>query len=118
MAAAPQRGSMTFRSLDGKRGASIDVYISDVVGGSVNFDSGAGAGPNSETFYTFMEAMVLTDFSILTGLTDTTVIRIVGSGVPTLFTLRYANHLNTLNSRPIPGVIVNAGSRLSATQLA
>lgn len=118
MAAAPQSGTMQFQSLDGQRGYPVDVYISDVVLGNVNFDSGGGAGANSETFYTFPEAVKLIDFSIPTGLTDTKIIRFTGGGVPTGHTLRYANHLNTLNSRPIPGIVVNAGSRLGATQQA
>ncbi len=118
MAAAPQRGTLTCRSLDGKRGFSVDMYLSDVVGANVNFDSGAGAGTGSETFFTFKEAVIITDFSLPTGMTDTTLMRWVGDGVPSLNTLRYAQHLNTLNNRPVPGVIVNAGSRLGAIQLA
>ncbi len=118
MAAAPQRASLTLRSLDGKRGYTVDVYLSDIVGANINFDSGAGAGTGSETFATFKEAVVITDFSIKTGMTDTTLIRWVGSGVPSMNTTRYENHLNTLNNRPIPGIIINQGSRLGAIQLA
>ena len=117
MAAAPQTGTCTFRGASGTFYA-IDIYISDVVAASVTFDSGSGAGAASETFYTFNEVVYLVDFSIVTGLTDTTNFRVTANGKPTNNVIRYANHLNTLNSRPQLNVGFKAGTRIGGIQTA
>ena len=100
MVAAPQSGTMFFRGLTTKTSYAVDVYISDVVNGMVNFDAGGGSGASSPDFYTFPETVVLEDFSVVTGLTDTTKIRLIGDGRPSSQVLRYALHLTTLNNRP------------------
>lgn len=117
MVAAPQFATMLIRHLNGKS-ESIDVWLSDVDGGALNFDSGAGAGVNSEKFYTFPVPVVIEDFSIAAGMTDTTAMRWAGSGRPTSNILRFANHLNTLSKRPKLNIPVKPGSRISAIQQA
>lgn len=117
MVAAPQLATLTFKGQSGAH-YSIDCYCSDVANAMVNFDSGAGAGTGSETFWTAPENVYLVDFSILTGMTDTTVGRLTANGRPLQSMIRWANHLNTLNSRPILNTGFAAGARIGIIQLA
>jgi hypothetical protein len=116
MAAAPRSGTMFFRGTQTGRTYAVDVYVSDVVGGAVTFDSGAGASATSDTFYIAPENIILNDFSIASGLTDTAKISINANGVQTGNRLRYANHLNSLNNRPLLGVPFRAGSKIACSQ--
>ena len=118
MVAAPQLSTMLFVGLTSGMHYSKDVYLSDVVNGLVNFSSGGAASATSETFWTPPEPVRLVDFSILTGMTDTTVIQMTRDSVPTGDLVRYANQLNTLNSRPILNIAFGAGQRVAAIQLA
>jgi len=115
MAAAPQTGTLTFRGVSGAHYA-IDVYVSDVVGALCNFDSGAGASANSETFWTAPENCYLIDFSIVTGLTDTKTLRLTANSRNLQSLIRHANHLNTLNSRPALNTGFAAGTRVGLIQ--
>jgi len=117
MAAAPQYATATFKGVSGAS-YTVDIYCSDVVAGLVNFDSGAGAAATSETFWTAPENCHLVDFSILTGMTDTTVLRLTANSRPLQSTIRYANHLNTLNSRPQLETGFAATTRVGMIQLA
>lgn len=117
MAAAPQSGSIFATGLTGNN-YSIDVYVSDVAGAPVRFDGGAGSGASSPDFYSFPEPVIVTDFSVVTGLTDTTKIRVTANGAPTPNILRYALHLTTIATRPRLSIKLKAGTRFGAIQLA
>jgi len=116
MAATPQLATLTIQTGGGS--ITVDVYCSDVANALANFDSGSGAGAGSETFYKSPVSGSITDFSILTGMTDTTVGRVTIDGSNTKSTVRYANHLNTLNSRPQLNIPVRAGENIGIIQLA
>lgn len=116
MAAAPQSGTLFARGLTGNN-YSVDVYVSDVAGAPVRFDGGAGAGASSPDFYSFPEPVIITDFSVVTGLTDTTKIRVTANGAPTPNILRYALHLTTIATRPQLSLKLRAGTRLGAIQI-
>ena len=116
MAAAPQSGTLSFVGVQTKRTYTIDIYISDVVAANMNFDSGAGASAASDQFWIAPENCILKDFSIKTGLTDTTKLAIVANGVATGNRLRYANFLNTLAFRPVLQIPFRAGSKVGAIQ--
>lgn len=118
MAAAPQYATMTLVGLRTRKTYSKDVYCSDVVAAAVNFDGGAGSGTGSPAEWTAPEPIVLQDFSILTGMTDTKAIQLTRNGVPTGDILRYANYLNTLNSRPVLTIGFKALDRIAAIQIA
>lgn len=115
MAAAPQSGTLFAQGLTGNN-YSVDIYISDVNGAPVRFDAGAGASANSSDFYSFPEPVIVTDLSVVTGLTDTTKIRVTANGAPTPNVLRYALHLTTIATRPRLSLKLRAGTRLSAIQ--
>ena len=116
MVAAPQYGTLIFRGQSGRTYVK-DVYFSDVANASARFDAGAGAGASSETFVTFKEAVTLVDFSVVTGLTDTTKLRLTQDNVPKGDILRYSIHLTTLNNRPQLVIGFAPGTRISAVQL-
>ena len=116
MAAAPQLATMSFKGVQTKRTYTIDVYLSDVVAANMNFDSGGGAGAGSDKFWTAPENIILNDFSIKTGMTDTTKINVVANNVSTGNRLRYANFLNTLAYRPVLAMPFRGGTKISAIQ--
>jgi len=114
--AAAQHGLMLFVGLQTGQTYAKDVYISDAAGALINWDSGAGAGSTSETFWTPPEAVVLRDFSIHTGMTQLSA-RLARNGVPTGDTLRYAIHLDTLANRPTLNIPFAAGDKVQVTQV-
>lgn len=118
MVAAPQLGTMVFAGIASGQAYNKDIYHSDVVAGLVNFSSGGAAGVGTQEHWRPQEDVLLVDYSILTGMTDTTNLQLTRDAVPTGDILRYANHLNTLNSRPRLNVVFPAGSEVRANQLA
>ena len=118
MAAAPQSGTFVFAGLQTGRNYNKDVYCSDVANALINWDVGQGAGSGTETFWTAPESCVIVDFTQVTGMTDTVSLQVTVNGVPTGDIIRFANHLNTLNSRPILNIPVPAGGKVSCNQLA
>jgi len=117
MAAAPQYGTITIAGAGGTS-ISVDVYFSDVANALANFDAGAGAGSTSETFYKCPINGIIVDFSVVTGLTDTTRGRVTINGSPTKSILRWGNHVNSINNRPKPNIPIYAGENLGIVQLA
>ena len=116
MVATPQYGAMYFVGASGKT-YSVDIYVSDVNGAAINFDSGAGASSTSETFITFPENVILIDYSQVTGTADTEKIRLTAGGKPMQQVLRYVPHLTTNNNRPKLNIGFKAGTRISALQI-
>lgn len=96
---------------------SLDAYISDVNGALVNFDGGAGAGTSSPTFWICPEDVVLRDYSMVTGTTDTEKIRLVANNRPTPHVLRYVPHLTTNATRPKLAIGFTKGTQVSAFQI-
>jgi hypothetical protein len=116
MAAAPQYATAILSTNGGD--IAIDMYLSDVVGANGNFDSGNSASSTSHQFWTAPASGFITDFSIKTGMTDTTCGTFTVNGSRTKSTIRWANHLNTMALRPPLNIPINAGEQLSIIQLA
>lgn len=95
MAAAPQYGTFSFQGLRSGRIYNVDMYHSDVVDALANFDGGGGAGTASPTSFTAPEPLLLFDYAIVTGMTDTTKIQVLRNNQPTGDFLRYTQHLTT-----------------------
>lgn len=117
MVAAPQMATATFVGDSGQH-YSKDVYCSDVAASPTNWPSGGVAAATTTDHWTPPEGVRLVDFSILTGMTDTTALQPTRNGVATGDILRFANHLNTLNSRPIPNIPFAALTEIGFNQLA
>jgi hypothetical protein len=118
MGATPQYGTMSFRGQQSGQLYPIDVYISDVAAAKVRFDGGAGAGSSSDEFITFNEPVILEDFAVITGTSDTEKIRLTAGGKPLPHILRYSIHLNTLATRPELNIPFNTNTRISGFQMA
>ena len=118
MVAAPQFGTMIFIGLRTRKSYVVDTYHSDVVDALMNFDGGAGASATSPTEWRPPEPVVLTDYTIVTGMTDTTKMQIMRSNGPTGDTLRFVLHLTTLAFRPRLAIGFNAGQDVRAIQRA
>lgn len=118
MVATPQYGTMLFRGMRSMRTYVKDVYVSDVAGALVNFDGGAGASASSPTEWTPPEPVILQDWSVVTGLADTTKLQIARNGIPSGDMLRHAIHLTTLNNRPALTIGFRGGTRVTAIQQA
>lgn len=117
MVAAPQYATVTLYNKGGLTKA-IDTYLSDVANANGNFDSGQGASSTSDDEYVIPFGGHIIDFSINTGMTDTTKIEVLVNNTPTGDFLRYANHLNTLTSRIPLRIPVTAGQRIRFIQRA
>lgn len=118
MVAAPQYASITVTDPKGRITRTIDSYLSDVDAAVVRFDNGQGASSTSgEEFFAPLSGWI-TDFSIASGMTDTTKIQLLVNGRPTGDHLRYANHVNTLANRVPLRIPVISGQRVSAIQRA
>jgi len=118
MAAAPQYGTMVFKSAYGSRVYNVDVYHSDVADALVRYDGGAGASATSPDSYTPNEDVVLVDYSIVTGMTDTTKIQLMRGNQPTGDFLRFTQHLTTSAFRSPVQVGFRAGQQIRAIQKA
>lgn len=116
MVATPQYGQMIFLGQSGKTYA-VDLYVSDVNAGLINWDGGAGAGASSPTYWTAPENVTLVDYSQITGTADTEKIRLTVNGRPLMNVLRYAVHLNSLNNRPKLSIGFRAGSQIAGIQI-
>jgi len=116
MAAAPQYATLVISN--GNSSINVDMYLSDVANAAVNFASGGAAGATSETFFKSPIGGRIVDFAIATGMTDTTAARITIDGSPTKSIVRYANHLNSLNNRPMLNIPIRAGENIGMVQLA
>ena len=99
MAAAPQYGTMVFIGQQSKRVYNVDVYFSDVADAQSRWDGGGGASATSPDSFTAPEDLLLNDFSIVTGMTDTKKIQILRGNQPTGDFLRYTQHLTTSPAR-------------------
>ena len=116
MAAAPQYATLVISS--GGSSINVDVYCSDVANALATFDAGAGASATSQNFFKTPVSGRIIDFAIATGMTDTTCGRFVINNSPTKSIIRWANQLNSLATRPMLNIPVNAGENIGIIQLA
>jgi len=117
MGATPQYGSMVFIGNSSGKTYAVDLYISDVNGGLVNFDGGAGAGAASPTQWIAPEKVTLIDYSMVTGTADTEKIRLTVNNRPLASILRYGVHLTTLATRPKLNIGFMAGAQIGGIQI-
>jgi len=117
MAAAPRYGTMMFRGMQTGRTYAVDVYLSDVAAAPLTWDNGSGATSTSLVYWKAPENVMLSDFSVATGLTDTTnfVLTSDGAQVPNS-RLRHANFLNSIATRPALSITFRQGSNIGAVQ--
>lgn len=116
--AAPQYGECVFYGIRSHRTYLKEIYISDVAGALVNWDSGGGAGATSETFWSPPEAVSLVDVAIVTGLTAAFKLQLTRNGVPTGDMVREGPHTDSVATRPRLNIPFGQGDKIAAVQLA
>lgn len=94
-----------------------DLYLDDVAGAPVNFDSGAGAAAASAEYTSIPEPNYLADVAVVTGAAQTK-LHVTRNGVGSGNMLRQTMHLNTLALRPPLRIPFMAGDIISLIQLA
>jgi hypothetical protein len=119
MSDTPEKATMVITRADGRERKNVDVYVADTVGANARFDNGSGvASASSADFFVMPFDGYITDFSIATGTASTTAGQFTVNGLGIGTTVRWANYLNSLNSRPALAVPVRAGSYVRIIQLA
>jgi len=113
---AASNGSLTMLGKTGKT-YIIDVYAPDAVGGQWGFSANGSAGATSPTQFRVPEQCVITDFSIATGTTAVGVVINQNNASIQGGVLRFANFLNTLNSRPALRIPLNSGDFIGGIQI-
>lgn len=116
MAAAPKTGSMNWVGARSGRAYNLSVYVSDVAAAPVRFSQDGAAGAGTPDFWIAPEDVILADFSIPTGLTDTTVLKFFTNDTPTGQVIQDANHVNTLATRARLGFGARAGRKITFIQ--
>lgn len=111
----PTNGALFFRGRSGKN-YSVNIYISDVVGAAVTFNTVGAAVAGSQTFWLAPEDVVLVDASIVTGPTVMTNLVPYANDAPVGSTLPIAAFLSTLANRPNPGIGYAAGRKITIIQ--
>jgi len=114
MAAEP--GTMYLIGRSGRRYA-VDLYLPDAVAGVVAFNPTGAAAATSPTYYRPEEDVTVTDVSVTTGTTAVGAQFLSNGAAFAGNTVRYANHLNTLNNRPYVGWTFRAGSLIGAVNI-
>lgn len=110
-------GTAMFKGVQSGKTYPVDMYISDVVGAPITWDSGNGATSTSLGFWRAPEQVVLYDLSIATGPTVMTQLVPTSNGGPIgTFTFRIANFLNSLATRPSIALGWDKGSNVGFNQ--
>jgi len=113
----PTYGTAMFKGVTSGKTYAVDMYISDVVGAPVTFDSGNGATSTSLGFWRAPEPVILYDLSIATGPTVmTALVPTTNGGIIAGFAFRIANFLNTLATRPAITIGWKEGSNVGFNQ--
>ncbi len=113
---AATEGTAVFTGRSGRTYVK-DLYLDDVAGAPVNFDSGAGAAAASAESTQLPEQCVLSDVAIVTGAAQTK-LQVTRNGISTGDMLRQTLHLNTLAFRPVLRIPFNPGDVIALLQLA
>jgi hypothetical protein len=121
MAATPKTGVVTFKGLQSGCTYEKAIYNADTVGGNVlcRIDNGGGT-PGAATgadFCVFDEPVAFVGGSFITGIVETTQLRLMLDYNPTPYCINWANSVNTLAFRPQYNIGIKAGRRISFMQV-
>lgn len=95
----------------------VDLYLPDAVAGLVGFNPSGAASSTSITYWRVPEDVFIRDVSVTTGTTAVGAVFNSSGAIINGAVIRYANHLNTLNNRPVLNIGVKAGELLGATNI-
>ena len=115
--AAAQNGIFTFVGRQSGRVFTVDAYFSDAAAALVTFNPSGLAVAGSPPYWRSPEAVVLVDFAVHTGMTETGCVMTEDSAVKNGAVLKYVPFLDTIANRPKLNIPFNQGSLIGATQL-
>jgi hypothetical protein len=95
----------------------VDLYLPDAVAGLIGFNPSGAAGAASLTYWRAPEDVFIRDLSVTTGTSAVGCVFNSSGAVINGAAIRYANHLNTLNNRPVLNIGVRAGELLGAVNI-
>lgn len=114
--AAAQNAALSFRGRSGRL-YNIDCYFADAAGGLATFNPSGAAVAGSLTYWRCPEAVVLEDFAMHTGTTQTSAYCTEDGAVKNGAVLRFLTFLDTLNNRPKLNIPFAAGSLFGITTI-
>lgn len=108
-----------FKGLSSGTTYTKPIYNADVSGTLCRIDNGAGTpgATGGADFCVFSEPVQLFDASFVTGIVDTANLRVLADYNPTAYVINWANHVNSLATRPALDIRFKAGTRISLQQL-
>ena len=113
---AASNGSMKFLLKDGSTYV-VDVYVPDATGTYLGFNATGLSSSTSSNLLTVPKgAVAIVEWSVVTGMTAVGFNITLDSGSKPGYTLRHANHLNTLATRMSVFLPVIEGQQLQAVQ--
>lgn len=116
--AAAQNGSMTFIGQQTGKTYIVDYYTADTGTGVLGtFNPSGAAGASSLTYWRAPENVMLIDFAMHTGTTQTGLVLLMDGAIKNGGVLRYAQFLDTIASRPKLAIPFPAGSLIGASSL-
>ena len=107
---------LTFAGKSG-RTYGINGYTADTAGALNTFSANTAAGAGSLNYWVPPEDVVLVDFSIPTGMTQTTQVLTENGAVKNGTLMNITSHLNTNSNRPKLAVPFKAGTLVGANTI-
>jgi hypothetical protein len=95
----------------------IDIYQPDAAATLMTFNPSGAAVAASLAYWRAPEQVFIRDFAIATGTACVGAYFQSSGAIINGATIRYANHLNTLNNRPVLNIAVGQGELLGATSI-
>lgn len=95
----------------------VDIYQPDAAATLMTFNPSGAAVAASLAYWRTPEEIFIRDFSIATGTACVGASFNSSGAIINGATIRYANHLNTLNNRPVLNIRVGAGELLGAVSI-
>jgi hypothetical protein len=112
-----ENATLTFVGINSKKPYYVDMYASDVAGAKCTFNPSGAAVATSTNFWVAPEDVALVDISIVTGLTSTVGFTPTSNDSPlSKYSIRWANFVNTIQSRPKLAIGFRAGNNIGMTQ--
>lgn len=114
----PIQGSVQFVGLRTRQSYSKNIYCADAVNLLVHWDAGQGASATSPEYWIAPEPVMLTDISLVTGMTVTMKVALGRNGILTGDMFEKTIHVSTIAQRPRLMLVFNQGDQIQLTELA
>jgi len=114
--AAAKNGVLKFVGRSG-RSYSVSMYTADTAGYVNTFAANTAAGAGSQTYWRSPEPVILADFAMETGTTQTTMVMTEDGAVRNGAVLMFVPHLTTNSQRPALSIPFAQGALIGANTI-